>query len=156
MQEPKQTDNQRKGRRVYINIDEEDFFEMLDHVNPKNIIKYLDMRRIPHRDSLEINVSEVKVNLNHSKHIDRVKHGLYQANVTFASVALKVVETQAECSDIDDPNREFLPVDAIQMRHAIYYLSKFVSLFGPFSAMCETDNPAIKMCKQAFSELEHC
>jgi hypothetical protein len=77
-------------------------------------------------------------------------------NVTFASVALKVVETQAECSDIDDPNREFLPVDAIQMRHAIYYLSKFVSLFGPFSAMCETDNPAIKMCKQAFSELEHC
>ena len=82
MQEPKPTDNQRKGRRVYINIDEEDFFEMLDHVNPKNIIKYLDMRRIPHRDSLEINVSEVKVNLNHSKHIDRVKHGLYQANVT--------------------------------------------------------------------------
>ena len=39
MQEPKPTDNQRKGRRVYINIDEEDFFEMLDHVNPKNIIK---------------------------------------------------------------------------------------------------------------------
>jgi len=82
MQEPKPTDNQRKGRRVTLNIDEEDFFDMLDHVNPKNIIKYLDMRRIPHRDALEINVSQVHVSLNHSKHPDRAKHGLYQANRT--------------------------------------------------------------------------
>ena len=86
-------------------------------------------------------------------------HGLQSAmntvNVTFASVALKVVETQAEWDDIDDPNRQFLPVDAVQMRHAIYYLSKFISLFGPFSKMCESNDPAINMCKQAFSELEH-
>ena len=33
---------------VKINVDEEDFFEMLDHVNPKNIIKYLNMRHIQH------------------------------------------------------------------------------------------------------------
>ena len=80
--EPKQSDGQKKDRKVILYVDEEDLFDMLDKLNPKNIIKYLDMRRIPHRDSLEINVSEVKVNLNHSKHIDRVKHGLYQANVT--------------------------------------------------------------------------
>ena len=82
MQEPKPTDNQRKGRRVYINIDEEDFFEMLDHVNPKNIIKYLDMRRIPHRDSLEITVTENKVRLSgkSSPEADKVRRGLYNSN----------------------------------------------------------------------------
>ena len=81
MQEPKPTDNQRKGRRVYINIDEEDFFEMLDHVNPKNIIKYLDMRRIPHRDSLEINVTQNTVKFG-TRNITDAQRGLYNANVT--------------------------------------------------------------------------
>lgn len=46
---------------VKINIDEEDFFEMLDHVNPKNIIKYLDMRGIPHRDALNVTVKTIDV-----------------------------------------------------------------------------------------------
>ena len=82
MVDPKKGDDQKKNRKVILHVDEEDFFDMLDSVNPKNIIKYLDMRKIPHREALEINVSEVKVNLNHSKHIDRVKHGLYQVNVT--------------------------------------------------------------------------
>ena len=82
MQEPKPTDNQRKGRRVYINIDEEDFFEMLDHVNPKNIIKYLDMRKIPHREALEINVTDCTVKLTGraSKQQDGIRHGLYNMN----------------------------------------------------------------------------
>lgn len=48
-----------KNRIVKINVNEEDFFEMLDHVNPKNIIKYLDMRGIPHRDALEVNVKQI-------------------------------------------------------------------------------------------------
>lgn len=82
MQEPKPTDNQRKSRRVYINIDEEDFFEMLDNINYKNIIKYLDMRRIPHRDSIEINVTENKVRLSGkaSKEAEKVRRGLYISN----------------------------------------------------------------------------
>jgi len=82
MQEPKPTDNQRKGRRVFINIDEEDFFEMLDHVNPKNIVKYLDMRKINHRDSLEINVTDNKVYLTGkcSKEQDGIRRGLYNMN----------------------------------------------------------------------------
>lgn len=46
---------------VKINVDEEDFFEMLDHVNPKNIIKYLDMRGIPHRDALNVTVKTIDV-----------------------------------------------------------------------------------------------
>ncbi len=82
MVDPKKGDDQKKNRKVILHVDEEDFFDMLDSVNPKNIVKYLDMRRIPHRDGLEINVTETHVNLNHGKHIDRVKHGLYQANVT--------------------------------------------------------------------------
>lgn len=46
---------------VKINVDEEDFFEMLDYVNPKNIIKYLDMRGIPHRDALNVTVKTIDV-----------------------------------------------------------------------------------------------
>ena len=80
--EPKPTDNQRKGRRVKIDIDEEDFFDMLDHVNPKNIVKYLDMRKIPHREPLQINVTENKVRLpgRATPEADKVRRGLYNAN----------------------------------------------------------------------------
>lgn len=42
--EPKKADNQKKNRQVKINVDEEDFFQMLDKVNPDNIVKYLKMR----------------------------------------------------------------------------------------------------------------
>lgn len=52
--EPKEGDNQRKNRKVILHVDEEDFFDMLDHVNPKNIIKYLDMRGIEHREPANI------------------------------------------------------------------------------------------------------
>ena len=52
--EPKEGDNQRKNRKVILHVDEEDFFLMLDHVNPKNIIKYLDMRGIAHREPANI------------------------------------------------------------------------------------------------------
>lgn len=49
------------GRIVKINANEEDFFAMLDSVNPKNIIKYLDMRAIPHREAVKINVTRMDV-----------------------------------------------------------------------------------------------
>ena len=54
MMEPKQDDEQKKCRKVILLVDEEDFFDMLDSVNPKNIIKYLDMRGIPHREPANI------------------------------------------------------------------------------------------------------
>jgi len=49
--EPKEGDNQRKNRKVILHVDEEDFFDMLDHVNPKNIIKRLhgDRHAVRHR-----------------------------------------------------------------------------------------------------------
>ena len=79
---PKKGDNQKKDRIVLLNIDEEDFFEMLDSINPKNIIKYLDMRKIPHRDALEINVTDCTVKLSGraSKQQDSIRHGLYNMN----------------------------------------------------------------------------
>ena len=79
---PKKGDNQKKDRIVLLNIDEEDFFEMLDSVNPKNIVKYLDMRRINHRDALEINVTDCTVKLTGraSKQQDSIRHGLYNMN----------------------------------------------------------------------------
>ena len=52
--EPKKGDNQRKNRKVILHVDEEDLFDMLDNLNPKNIIKYLDMRGIAHRDPANI------------------------------------------------------------------------------------------------------
>ncbi|MBO6256277.1 MAG: hypothetical protein J6O49_21965 [Bacteroidaceae bacterium] len=57
---PKESDSQRKDRIVKIDVDEEDFFAMLDSVNPKNIVKYLDMRNINHRDGVEINIYKCK------------------------------------------------------------------------------------------------
>ena len=47
--EPKKADNQKKNRQVKINVDEEDFFQMLDKVNPDNIVKYLKMRSIQNK-----------------------------------------------------------------------------------------------------------
>ena len=52
--EPKNGDNQKKNRKVILHVDEEDLFDMLDNLNPKNIIKYLDMRGIAHRDPANI------------------------------------------------------------------------------------------------------
>ena len=52
--EPKPTDNQRKNRKVILHVDEDDIFDMLDSLNPKNIVKYLDMRGIPHREPANI------------------------------------------------------------------------------------------------------
>ena len=82
MMEPKKDDEQKKCRKVILLVDEEDFFDMLDSVNPKNIVKYLDMRRIPHRDSLEITVTENKVRLSGkaSPEADKVRRGLYNSN----------------------------------------------------------------------------
>lgn len=48
-----------KRRIVELFVNEEDVFEMLDSINPKNIIKYLDQRKIPHRDALQINVKTI-------------------------------------------------------------------------------------------------
>ena len=82
MMEPKKDDEQKKCRKVILLVDEEDFFDMLDSVNPKNIIKYLDMRKIPHRDALEINVTDCHVKLTGraSKQQDSIRHGLYNMN----------------------------------------------------------------------------
>jgi hypothetical protein len=52
--EPKPDDPQKKNRKVTLLVDEENLFEMLDNLNPQNIIKYLDMRQILHREPSNI------------------------------------------------------------------------------------------------------
>ena len=52
--DPKEGDNQQKNRKVILYVDEEDLFDMFDHLNPKNIVKYLDMRGIAHREPANI------------------------------------------------------------------------------------------------------
>lgn len=63
-----QDPNDASKRIIKLNLNEEDFFEMLDHVNPKNIIKYLDMRHIAHRDSLQINIKPIEIDSLPDKH----------------------------------------------------------------------------------------
>lgn len=47
-------------RKVTLQLNEEDLFEMLDSINPKNIVKYLDMRFINHREAPVINIYDCK------------------------------------------------------------------------------------------------
>lgn len=53
-------DGSKNNRVVTVQMNEEDFFDMLDSINPKNIVKYLDMRFINHRDSPTINIYQCK------------------------------------------------------------------------------------------------
>lgn len=69
MVDPKKGDDQKKNRKVILHVDEEDFFDMLDSVNPKNIIKYLDMRGIVHREPSIVNVT-----LKRSKQSCGIRH----------------------------------------------------------------------------------
>jgi hypothetical protein len=74
--------------------------------------------------------------------------------VTFASVALNVITSIGEATDEED--RLFLPVDADDMRGAIYYLSRIIELLGPLSHLCGGEDPALKMCRSAFCESQNC
>lgn len=69
-------------RIVKINVNEEDFFFMLDNVNPKNIIKYLDMRGVPHREALQINIKTIdgRVSRRNSTIKKLVKRGKKKLN----------------------------------------------------------------------------
>ena len=83
--EPKPTDTQGKNRKVILHVDEEDLFDMLDSVNPKNIIKYLDMRGIPHREPANI-VVRVKPDASGLK----LKHSLKRVATELNNVRSKM------------------------------------------------------------------
>ena len=85
--EPKPTDTQGKNRKVILHVDEEDLFDMLDSVNPKNIIKYLDMRGIPHREPANI-VVRVKPDASGLK----LKHSLKRVATELNNVRSKMEE----------------------------------------------------------------
>lgn len=69
------------NRKVILCLDEEDLFDMLDKLNPKNIIKYLDMRGISHREPANI-IVKVKPNPNGLK----LRHNLKRVNDEFRRV----------------------------------------------------------------------
>lgn len=79
--EPKEGDNQKKNRKVILHVDEEDLFDMFDHLNPKNIIKYLDMRGIAHRDPANI-VVKVKPDASGLK----LRHSLKRVAQEFKNI----------------------------------------------------------------------
>lgn len=58
-----------------LQMQEEDFFEMLDSINPKNIVKYLDMRMINHREAPQItlyNCEKQEFGKRNTKKLNRV------------------------------------------------------------------------------------
>jgi len=79
--EPKEGDNQKKNRKVILHVDEEDLFDMFDHLNPKNIIKYLDMRGIAHRAPANI-VVKVKPDASGLK----LRHSLKRVAQEFKNI----------------------------------------------------------------------
>ena len=79
--EPKKGDDQKKDRKVILHVDEEDLFDMLDNLNPKNIIKYLDMRGISHRDPANISI-QVRPDASGKK----LRHNLKRVNAEFKRV----------------------------------------------------------------------
>lgn len=46
------------GKKVVLQMNEEELFDMLDNINPKNLVNYLDMRGINHREAPQINIYE--------------------------------------------------------------------------------------------------
>lgn len=79
--EPKKGDDQKKNRKVILHVDEEDLFDMLDNLNPKNIIKYLDMRGIAHREPANI-VVKVKPDASGLK----LRHSLKRVATEFKNI----------------------------------------------------------------------
>lgn len=84
-------DEQDGGHRtIILNVNEEDFFEMLDHVNLANIIKYLDMRMIPHRDAIRINITRIDFDRHHG--VTREIKQLIERNKKHLERARKLME----------------------------------------------------------------
>ena len=46
------------GKKVVLQMNEEELFDMLNGINPKNLVKYLDMRGVNHREAPQINIYE--------------------------------------------------------------------------------------------------
>ncbi len=79
--EPKQGDVQKKDRKVILFVDEEDLFDMLDKLNPKNIIKYLDMRGISHREP-----ANIKIQVRPDASGKKLRHNLQRVNAEFKRI----------------------------------------------------------------------
>ena len=90
--EPKKGDDQKKNRKVILHVDEEDLFDMLDNLNPKNIIKYLDMRGIAHREPANI-VVKVKPDASGLK----LRHSLKRVAAEFKNI----MESKHETAQMD-------------------------------------------------------
>ena len=93
--DPKRGDDEKKNRKVILHVDEEDLFDMLDNLNPKNIIKYLDMRGISHREPANI-VVRVKPDASGLK----LRHSLKRVDAEFKRVR------DEYCDDETKPKRK--------------------------------------------------
>ena len=84
-----------------------------------------------------------------------LRSAMSTVSVTFANLALDVIIARDDDGGDDSYGKLQLPVDADQMKSAIHYLSRFVELLGPLSMIADNSSePAIKMCREAFSKYE--
>lgn len=81
---------------------------------------------------------------------DGLRSAVSCVNTTFATVALDVIKDH-DAKDEDDPDRRLLPCGADDMQQAVFYLTKFINLLGPFFYTFDRRGvPAIDMCRNAF------
>lgn len=107
-----------------------------------------------HPTEIQLAMQEVIPYFNFECSMSGLRSSLNVVNVTFATVALDVIKSAVE--EEDEEKRHYLPVDASEMRSAIFYLSKAVEAIGPIAALIERhrNDPAFKMTTEAFSKTE--
>lgn len=88
--------NNMDTRDMELLMNEEDFFASLDGVNPECIIKYLDIRHIPHRDAMQINLFEGK-GIDAKRNMDKV----LRMAADYNELLKKYYELKAQLEDVD-------------------------------------------------------
>lgn len=93
--------------------------------------------------------------INGESSLSDLKGDMNTVNITFATVALDVIKLRND-SDGKGVNPLSLPVDATQMRNALYDLSRFFKAFSPLASYIEgnSEMPAFKMSMNCFDTVD--
>lgn len=87
--------------------------------------------------------------------LSELKSALNVVNITFATVALDVIESRNENNETEHIPL-CLPVDAMEMQNALYTLSRFLKKFAPLANFMEQnkDMPAFKLSISSYDQVD--
>lgn len=90
--------------------------------------------------------------------ISDLQESLNTVNITFATVALDVINSRNTQNDPEAQSRNprCLPVDAIEMQNALYSFSRFMKSFSAMASLIEKNEnmPAFRMSIGIFSKVD--